>query len=66
MKMHICDICHKNKADARYKIKYSEKWYLDVSQWTSYKKLDVCRYCGEKLMSATNDTQIENTEKIEE
>ena len=67
MKKCICDICHENEADYHYKVKRSGRFLICGEWiWSGYKKLDVCKHCGEKLLSVINDTQIENTEEIEE
>ena len=56
MKKCICDICHENEADYHYKVKRSGRfWNIMCGEWiwSGYKKLDVCKHCGEKLLFAT-------------
>lgn len=62
MKKCICDICHENEADYHYKVKRSGRfWNIMCGEWiwSGYKKLDVCKHCGEKLLFAANNVNID-------
>lgn len=58
----ICDVCKKNDADKRYKIKRSVKAYGYLTEkltyfWTPYEKITICDECAEKLFNiAGSDT----------
>ena len=62
MKKCICDLCRKNEADYRYKVKLSKRFWDIICGdriWSGYKKLDVCKHCGEKLLFAVNNVNID-------
>lgn len=62
MKKCICDICHENEADYHYKVKRSGRFWNIMCRewiWSGYKKLDVCKHCGEKLLFAANNVNID-------
>ena len=52
----ICDICKKNDADKRFKVKRSAKAYGYLTGklayfWTPYEKIAICDECAEKLFN---------------
>ena len=52
----ICDLCKKNDADRRYKIKQSVKGYKYGAAylgnvWLPYEQLVICDECAKKLFS---------------
>lgn len=54
----ICDVCQKNDADKRYKIKQSAKCYMTGAAhldriWSPYEKIVICNECAEKLFSVS-------------
>lgn len=59
MHVELCDICKKNEADRKYKIKHSKrgmyvksygfsKWCSNV--WTPWEKISICDECGKKFL----------------
>lgn len=52
----ICDLCKKNDADRKYKIKQSVKGYKCGAAylgrvWLPYEHIVICDECAEKLFS---------------
>lgn len=48
----VCDLCQKNDADKKFKIKYSVKGYDYLGCdyiWSPYVKIAICNECAEKL-----------------
>lgn len=60
MNVCLCDICKKNEASRKYKIKRSLKghyvhnssgsFYWSLS-WTPWEKISICGECGEKFFN---------------
>ena len=52
MKMQVCDICKRNRPDAKIKYKYRAKkawrfWYEN-----GWEKIKLCQFCLEKIIEA--------------
>ena len=53
----ICDVCKKNNADKRFKVKRSVRAYEYYNNrklayfWTPYEKIAICDECAEKLFN---------------
>lgn len=58
----ICDLCKKNDADRKYKIKQSVKGYKYGAAylgrvWLPYKQIVICNECAEKLFGITSNDE---------
>lgn len=54
MVREICDVCKKNDADKKYKIKRSVKGYGYLGYiWEPYEKIVICDECAEKLFGVS-------------
>lgn len=51
MIVEVCDICKKNKADKKIKIKLSERNFVH-DKWSGYKKIYICPNCEKKILVA--------------
>ena len=56
----ICDVCKKNDADKRFKIKRSIREYSLIGGklsyfWEPYEKIAICDECAEKLFSVVGN-----------
>ena len=61
MNIKICDICLRNTADRKYKIKES-RWMDSISDsgWSLYRRIDICNECAKKFFNILNPlTQTE-------
>lgn len=60
MNIKVCDICLRNKADRKYKIK--ESLFMDgISDygWQFYRRIDICDECAKKIFNILDPlTQI--------
>lgn len=59
----VCDVCQKNDADKRYKIKKSSKVYIHGAAykgrfWNSYEKILICNECAEKLFNISLQIKV--------
>ena len=52
MKMHVCDICKRNKADAKIKYKYRaiKAWYSFFG--CGWDEIELCQDCLDKIIEA--------------
>ena len=52
MKMHVCDICKRNQADAKIKYKYRAKkeWYSLYDY--GWDEIELCQDCLDKIIEA--------------
>lgn len=58
----ICDLCKKNDADRKYKIKQSVKGYRYGAAylgrvWLPYEQIVICDECAKKLFSITSNDE---------
>lgn len=58
----ICDICKKNDADKKFKIKRSVKGYrLGAGYlgyiWSPYEKIVICNECADKLFGVSSSNK---------
>lgn len=54
MLIELCDVCMKNHASKRFKIKRSNKYF----DWEPYVKVAVCEECGEKLLGIKSNKTL--------
>ena len=68
MVREICDVCKKNDADKRYKIKQSAKCYMPGAAhldriWSPYEKIVICNECAEKLFGVSSKSKSPGDKK---
>lgn len=57
MVKRLCDVCKTNTASKSFKVKEAHKNLspLYKGMWTSYKKIDICDECAEKLLNIESE-----------
>lgn len=58
MKIELCDLCMKNRPDAKIKYKYKAKLFWWSWYEGGWKEIELCRECLDKIIKAKSEGEL--------